>query len=140
MSPTETQNNPKSEPSGDEHPADDQQMTTFRIEIDRTGRTLLQGFHVGARFSPLRELVDESRVAEFGDHLIATQVIARLRHAAPLMVVRKDWGRIEGATLQRLCCRVETTGGAANMLFWNPVSRAARALMDMPSGHVVVRR
>lgn len=114
------------------------ELSTFRIEIEGTGRWLLNGFHIAPEFMPkdheAHDAVRRCRIAEFGDVAIAHRVIEQLRHPAPLIVRRQDWGPLAGQPLQDLCVRVDRTGGHANMLFWSPTSRAARALMDMPTG------
>lgn len=129
MSPTATQNDPKNHAEDDTATLTERELVTYRIEIDATGRTLLQGFHLAANFWPTDDALKAPWFAEFGDPTIATEVIRKLRYGAPLVVRRKDWGELAGQPLLHLCCRVEKTGAHTNMMFWNPASRAARALM-----------
>lgn len=122
-----------------EHPrrTPETDLVTWRIEIRDTGRWLLNAFHIAPEFLPKdheARCPRRLRIAEFGDEEIARRVIQRLNHAAPLSVRRMDWGPLAGTPLQELCVRIDRTGASANILFWSPAARAARALLDMPTG------
>lgn len=132
--------NPKQTTASTTRPNHDNEMVTYRIEIEGTGRLLTQGFHIAPAFMPRECELDRGNgyepVAEFGTDPIAQCVIEKLDHAAPLIVRRQEWGALAGMPLERLCNRVDRTGAHINMLLWTPPSRAARALMDMPTGRV----
>lgn len=105
-------------------------MQTYRIEVEKTGRVLLQGFHVEVVFTDAPD--GNLMVAEFGEPELAFRVIEKLRYRVPLIVRMQHWPAIEGTSLGRLCRRVSDTGASANMLLWNPAFAPARAQMDMP--------
>jgi len=106
-------------------------VVSYRIGIESTGRVLLMGFHIEARFTDKPHL--SGSVAEFGDIELAVKVIRELHYATPLVVLIEDWEKATERDIQQLCRRIADTGASANMLFWNPGSRTARAHMGQKS-------
>lgn len=130
MSPTNALHDPRTESAHQLERASDSPLTTYRVEVEHTGRVLLQGFHI--EISVTDAPGQYSLVAEFGDEDLALRVIEKLAYRARLVVRAKQWPTLEGTPLNALCRRVSDTGASANMLFWNPRAANARALMDMP--------
>lgn len=101
-------------------------LVTYRIENCATGRVLLNGFHTEIQFTSTPETSEG--IAEFGSRASAEAVLVALDYSVHLEVVEREWPWLDDVATSKLSRRVADTGASANLLFWNPRRRLARAL------------